>query len=136
MNLLNPADPTLLPIHPELTAAIATTAPMELPKAFPEQPLAWALAAQAAWQAGEVLGSYAYARVGYHRALDQLRKNGWKGAGPVPFANEGNRGFLWCLAALGSAAKAIGEEAEVYRLANFIVECTGTEHKLDLSWVS
>lgn len=136
MNLLNPADPTLLPIHTGLQAAIENTAPMELPKKFPDQPLAWAIAAEYAWKQGEVLGSYAFARVGYHRALDQLRKSGWKGAGPVPYAHEGNRGFLWCLAALGRAAKAIGEEAEVYRLANFIAECTGSEHQLDLSWVS
>jgi hypothetical protein len=136
MNLLNPADPTLLPVNSELQKAIESTLPMELPIKFPDQPLAWAIAAESAWQSGQVLGSYAYARVGYHRALDQLRKSGWKGAGPVPFAHEGNRGFLWCLAALGRAAKEIGEETEVYRLANFIAECTGTEHNLDLSWVS
>ena len=136
MNLLNPADPTLLPVNAELQKAIESLPPMELPIKFPDQPLAWALAAEAAWKSSQVLGSYAYARVGYHRALDQLRKSGWKGAGPVPYAHEGNRGFLWCLAALGRAAKEIGEEAEVYRLANFISECTGTEHNLDLSWVS
>ncbi|MFZ9751410.1 MAG: DUF3151 domain-containing protein [Candidatus Nanopelagicales bacterium] len=136
MNLLNPADPTLLPVNADLQKAIESLPPMELPIKFPDQPLAWAIAAEAAWKSGQVLGSYAYARVGYHRALDQLRKSGWKGAGPVPYAHEGNRGFLWCLAALGRAAKEIGEEAEVYRLANFISECTGTEHNLDLSWVS
>ena len=37
---------------------------------------------------------YAYARVGYHRSLDLLRRNGWKGHGPVPWEHEPNRGFL------------------------------------------
>ena len=43
---------------------------------------------------------YAYARVGYHRSLDMLRRNGWKGHGPVPWEHEPNRGFLTCLALL------------------------------------
>ena len=53
--------------------------------------------------------SYAYARVGYHRGLDLLRRNGWKGHGPVPWEHEPNRGFLRCLHALARAAAAIGE---------------------------
>ena len=44
--------------------------------------------------------AYAYARVGYHRSLDPLRRNGWKGHGPVPWDHEPNRGFLRALAAL------------------------------------
>jgi hypothetical protein len=44
--------------------------------------------------------AYAFARVGYHRSLDQLRRNGWKGHGPVPWEHEPNRGFLRALAAL------------------------------------
>ena len=43
---------------------------------------------------------YAYSRVGYHRSLDMLRRNGWKGHGPVPWEHEPNRGFLQCLALL------------------------------------
>ncbi len=39
---------------------------------------------------------YAYSRVGYHRSLDLLRRNGWKGHGPVPWEHEPNRGFLSC----------------------------------------
>ena len=52
---------------------------------------------------------YAYARVGYHRSLDLLRRNGWKGHGPVPWSHEPNRGFLTCLAVLARSAAAIGE---------------------------
>ena len=47
---------------------------------------------------------YAYARVGYHRSLDLLRRNGWKGHGPVPWEHEPNRGFLRALALLALAA--------------------------------
>ena len=52
---------------------------------------------------------YAYSRVGYHRSLDLLRRNGWKGHGPVPWEHEPNRGFLTCLGLLALAAQAIGE---------------------------
>ena len=44
-------------------------------------------------RAGRVVESYAYARVGYHRGLDLLRRNGWKGHGPVPWEHEPNRGL-------------------------------------------
>ena len=50
--------------------------------------------------------SYAYARTGYHRGLDALRRAGWRGQGPVPWEHEPNRGFLRALAALARAADA------------------------------
>ena len=53
--------------------------------------------------------AYAYARTGYHRGLDQLRRSGWKGHGPVPWSHRGNQGFLRALAALARAADEIGE---------------------------
>jgi hypothetical protein len=62
-----------------------------------------------------VIESYAYARVGYHRGLDALRRSGWKGRGPVPFSHEPNRGFLRSVYALGRAADAIGEVDEAQR---------------------
>lgn len=66
--------------------------------------------------------AYAYARVGYHRSLDLLRRNGWKGYGPVPWSHEPNRGFLRALAALTRAAAAIGEDDERDRCADFLRE--------------
>ena len=63
---------------------------------------------------------YAYARVGYHRSLDLLRRNGWKGHGPVPWEHEPNRGFLTCLALLALAAEAIGESGEYERCRDFL----------------
>ena len=64
--------------------------------------------------------AYAYARVGYHRSLDLLRRNGWKGNGPVPWEHEPNRGFLRALAALARAADRIGEAPEAQRCADFL----------------
>jgi hypothetical protein len=63
---------------------------------------------------------YAYSRVGYHRSLDLLRRNGWKGHGPVPWSHEPNRGFLRSLALLALSAKAIGETEEWERCSAFL----------------
>ncbi|MDN6149728.1 MAG: DUF3151 domain-containing protein, partial [Yaniella sp.] len=45
---------------------------------------------------------------------------GWKGAGPVPWEHEPNRGFLRALYSLGRAAAAIGETDEVDRIAKLL----------------
>ena len=71
---------------------------------------AWAELAERALDSGETVAGYAYARTGYHRGLDQLRRAGWKGHGPIPWEHEPNRGFLRSLHALGRAAGAIGED--------------------------
>ena len=68
--------------------------------AHPTSSLAWATLAEDALADGRTVEGYAYARTGYHRALDALRKNGWRGQGPVPWEHEPNRGFLRSLAAL------------------------------------
>ncbi len=102
--------PTHLPADPAAEDLAAGTAPEAVVRAHPESPTAWAALAQQAREAGaEELTVYAYARVGYHRSLDLLRRNGWKGTGPVPWAHEPNRGFLTCLAVLARSAAAIGE---------------------------
>ncbi|WIB36402.1 DUF3151 domain-containing protein [Curtobacterium sp. MCJR17_043] len=86
----------------------------------PSSSLAWALLADEAWERGATLESYAYARVGYHRGLDALRKAGWRGAGPVPWSHEPNRGVLRSLFALRRAAEAIDEPGEPERLTQFL----------------
>ncbi|MDN6151290.1 MAG: DUF3151 domain-containing protein [Yaniella sp.] len=114
-------DPTLLPEEPEVNARYeAGDLPEEIAQRFPASSLAWALAAEDAWGEGRTLESYAYARVGYHRGLDSLRGAGWKGAGPVPWEHEPNRGFLRALYSLGRAAAAIGETDEVDRIAKLL----------------
>jgi hypothetical protein len=70
--------------------------------------------------AGDDLTAYAFARVGYHRGLDALRKAGWRGTGPIPWSHEPNRGVLRSLYALRRAADAIGEADEVARLDEFL----------------
>ena len=50
----------------------------------------------------DTLERYAAYRVGYHRGLDALRANGWRGSGYVRWAAPSNRGFLRCLLGLGA----------------------------------
>lgn len=71
---------------------------------------------------GATIESYAYARTGYHRGLDALRRAGWKGFGPVPWSHEPNRGFLRALHALGRAADTIGETDEAARVHTLLDE--------------
>ncbi|WP_150307600.1 DUF3151 domain-containing protein [Planctomonas psychrotolerans] len=94
--------------------------------ANPTSSLVWALLSDAAYLAGHHIESYAYARVGYHRGLDALRKAGWRGQGPVPWAHEPNRGVLRSLYALRRAASAIGEADEVDRLTAFLRDADPT----------
>lgn len=88
--------------------------------AHPSSSLAWAALAEALEQSASPLEFYAAARVGYHRGLDALRKAGWRGQGPVPWAHEPNRGVLRAFAALSRAAALIGEAGEPERLAELL----------------
>jgi Protein of unknown function (DUF3151) len=65
---------------------------------------------------------YAAYRVGYHRGLDALRANGWRGSGYVRWAEPSNRGFLRSVAGLGEMAAAIGELDEADRCAQFLAQ--------------
>ena len=85
-----------------------------------------------AWaQLGELardeVEAYAAFRVGYHRGLDRLRANGWRGTGYVRWRFETNRGFLLALAGLQRTATAIGEHDEAERCAQFLSQ-------LDPAW--
>jgi hypothetical protein len=126
-NLLGGPNPTLLPIGDLAQAALAAGGdPRTVVAQYPTSSLAWAMLSDQAWDQGDVIGSYAFARVGYHRGLDSLRKNGWKGYGPVPWSHEPNQGFLRCLQNLGRAAGEINESEEQVRIADFIMECDPT----------
>lgn len=123
-NLLAGPPPTLLPDDPVPAAALAAGEdPRDVARANPASSLAWAALADRAWDDGDVVASYAFARVGYHRGLDALRRNGWKGTGPVPWDHGPNQGFLRCLAALGRAAAAIDEPGEPDRIQTFLADC-------------
>jgi hypothetical protein len=91
--------------------------------------MAWAALADLAKAEGaDDVTVYAYARVGYHRSLDMLRRSGWKGHGPVPWEHAPNRGFLRALAALSQAAERIGEAPEAQRCADFLRDSSPTAY--------
>lgn len=69
-----------------------------------------------------VINRYAAYRVGYHRGLDALRANGWRGSGYVRWAAPGNTGFLRSLLGLHLMAAAIGESDEAERCAQFLLQ--------------
>lgn len=119
-NLLAP-EPTLLPADPAAALLAAGTDVRQVVKQHPESALAWAQLAAAGRNTGvDAITVYAYARVGYHRGLDVLRKNGWRGAGPIPYSHEPNRGVLRALYELLLAAQTLGESSETVRLTDFI----------------
>ena len=89
---------------------------------FPAFSRVWAALAERAFGNGEIISAYAYARVGYHRGLDQLRRAGWRGNGPIPWEHEPNQGFLRSLHMLAVSAAAIGEDDEARRCRDFLAE--------------
>ena len=117
---------TRLPEDPAAARLEAGVAADQVAAAYPTSSLAWATLAEDALADGRTIEGYAYARTGYHRALDSLRKNGWRGQGPVPWEHEPNRGFLRALAALARAAGAIGETEEQQRCAQFLRDSSPT----------
>ena len=120
-NLLGGPPPTELPDNVEARTALEEGVdPVEVAAKHPDHSAAWARLADRAFENGNVIESYAYARTGYHRGLDALRRAGWKGHGPIPWEHEPNRGFLGSLHALGRAAGAIGEEDEAERCKAFL----------------
>ncbi|AEG43112.1 DUF3151 domain-containing protein [Isoptericola variabilis] len=132
-NLLAGPPPTLLPDDaPQVREGLDVGEdPAALAAAHPASSLAWAVLAEdtlAGGADGEVAGAgtvravtaYAYARTGYHRGLDALRRAGWRGRGPIPADHEPNQGFLRALLALAEAAAAIGESEEAERCEQFL----------------
>jgi hypothetical protein len=122
-DLLGP-EPVLLPGDSAAEAELAASEnPAIVAAAHPTASVAWATLAEDALADDKAITAYAYARTGYHRGLDQLRRNGWKGFGPVPYSHEPNRGFLRCVAALARAADAIGESDEYQRCLDLLDDC-------------
>ncbi|GAB3853866.1 DUF3151 domain-containing protein [Nocardioides maradonensis] len=129
IDLMAGPPPTHLPEDPAAAVLAHATDAAAVVRQFPASPVAWAaLASQAAVQHADPVTVYAYARVGYHRSLDVLRRNGWKGHGPVPWEHAPNRGFLTCLAMLAKAARAIGEDDEWERCSTFLRESSQTAY--------
>jgi hypothetical protein len=139
-NLLPQPPPTLLPVSLEADEALASAGVGDEESApdgpvgvwaelkavaarFPTYSAAWGRLGEQAFAAGDPVTAYAYARTGYHRGLDQLRRNGWRGHGPVPWSHVPNRGFLRCVNVLAVAADAIGEAEEAARCAQLLRDC-------------
>jgi len=93
--------------------------------AHPELPEVWAalggLCESGAKEMSDHLEAYAYYRIGYHRGLDALRQNGWRGSGYVRGSHASNRGFLSSLDGLRRMAEAIGEASEAERCGDFLL---------------
>jgi uncharacterized protein DUF3151 len=122
-NLLGGTPETYLPADDDAAAALAAaTDPAEVAARYPSYCAAWAALAARALSAGDPVSAYAFARTGYHRGLDQLRRAGWRGHGPIPWAHEPNQGFLRSLYLLGQAAEAIGEDDEAARCMDFLAD--------------
>lgn len=133
-DLLSP-DPILLPGDPDAEAGLrANQDPAIVAAGHPSASVAWAALAEAALTDDKAVTAYAYARTGYHRGLDQLRRNGWKGYGPVPYAHEPNRGFCgvwprWRVPPIPS-----GETDELARCLALLDDCDpGARSELGLS---
>lgn len=127
--LAAPVGRTELPEDPALADLLAAddTHFLEVAARHPASSLVWALLAEASLRAGSTQGdlsAYAFARTGYHRGLDALRRAGWRGKGPIPWEHEPNQGFLRALWALACAARRIDEQAEYERCVLFLLEAS------------
>jgi hypothetical protein len=118
MDLL--ASPSRLPEDPGTAELDAGQAPVVVAAAHPESLAAWGALADQALAEGRIVDAYAYARTGYHRGLDALRRSGWKGSGPIPWSHGPNQGFLRSLNVLGLASAALGDDPEAHRCAVFL----------------
>jgi len=128
-----PPETVLPPADPAITAGIA--AALALPEAerraavaaivcrFPRDSTAWASLGDLG---RDPIERYAAYRVGYHRGLDSLRANGWRGSGYVRWRHETNRGVLRSIDGLRAAAAEIGEADEVERCAIFLLQLDPT----------
>ncbi len=126
-NLLPGPEPTFLPADgADAGARAALAAGRSARDAVPAAPAAsllWAmLAEEALGEPSDPVAAYAYARTGYHRGLDALRRSGWRGQGAIPATHEPNQGFLRALLALARAAAAIDEQDEADRCRQFLLD--------------
>lgn len=125
--------PPAVQLPPEETAAVAAleqalqaadagAALREVAARWPGFVEAWARLAEQALRTGQPVEAYAFARTGYHRGLDQLRRNGWRGMGPVPWAHQPNRGVLRAIQALRQTSAALGDPAEADRCRQLLLD--------------
>ena len=132
--LAPPVQPTKLPDDVALgdLAARGADSFLDVVAAHPTSPLVWALLAEGSLSSRTRQGdltAYAFARTGYHRGLDALRRAGWRGTGPVPWEHAANQGFLRAVWALALAAERIGEAEEHERCAQLLRDSSETAYR-------
>ena len=111
-----------------LEAALASDSPRdEVSAVVAQHPTFLAGWAALGQLARDDVEAYAAFRVGYHRGLDRLRANGWRGSGYVRWEHPTNQGFLSALHGLATTAAAINETSEAERCELFLKQ-------LDPSW--
>lgn len=121
--------PFVLPAEPdEVMGAIAAAASLDDPAAALRVIVAGAPTSLFGWSAlgtaePETIHRYACYRIGYHRGLDALRGNGWRGSGDVRWSEPTNRGFLRSLLGLHLMSRAIGDTVEADRTIQFLSQC-------------
>lgn len=128
---LLPEDPAAAELGTDALRQAQDPALVEIVGRHPASSLGWALLAERALAedtAEDTIRAYAFARTGYHRGLDALRRAGWRGSGPVPWEHQPNRGFLRSLHALSVAAGRIGETEEQDRCAQFLRDSSETAY--------
>jgi hypothetical protein len=101
----------------QVAEELAEGEPREVVAAHLDSPLA-----EDALSDGDEIAAYAFARTGYHRGLDALRRNGWRGQGPIPASHAPNRGVLRALAMLGETSRRLGDQPEADRITDFLRE--------------
>lgn len=134
-NLLGGIAPTLLPADPALDELIQSGSDhfVQVASHHLDSSLCWAILSEGSLAAGTPdanLIAYGFARTGYHRGLDTLRKNGWRGSGPVPWEHEPNRGFLRSLAMLAALSDRLGDDTESDRCWQFLRDCSPTAYEV------
>ena len=118
-NLFGGPPATQLPDRPEPQAAMeAGTEPAKVVTRWPDFSEGWAALAELALTENNPVAAYAYARTGYHRGLDQLRRAGWKGHGPIPWSHRPNRASCARWRRWPAPPRRIGETEEYERCAH------------------
>lgn len=113
--------------QPGATADARDAALRAVVRSWPAFVGGWAHLAASARAQGRDVEAYAFARTGYHRALDRLRANGWRGTGLVPWSHAPNRATLLAFYELLRAAEVIGEAPEVERMRKLLLDSDPTD---------
>lgn len=126
---VGPADMCLPPVQPELLAALEIALKLTdheqrdaVSKFVAQNPTSLEGWSWLGALGRDTIDSYMAYRVGYHRGLDALRRNGWKGSGYVRWSHVPNQGFLRCLAGLAKCSREINDVEEAERCEQFLLQ--------------